>query len=81
MAVAGGLSGDIYTSPLKAVGAPCPEFFEFKLFGMNPETGLPRWQFFAPWSPAIGLQSCLLLLLCLQEKNIAWKSIGVLVPL
>jgi len=73
-----GLPGDIYVSPLKVVGGPGPEYFELKLFGINPETGLPRWQYFAPWSPAIGLQSCMLLILCLHERNLTWKCLGVL---
>lgn len=72
-----GLPGEIYVSPLQIVGGPGPEYFELKLFGINPETGFPRWQYFAPWSPAIGLQSCMLLILCLQEKNVVWKVVGV----
>jgi len=72
-----GMSGDIYLSPIQAIGGPGPEFFQVKLFGINPETGLPRWQFFAPWSPAIGLQSCLMLILCLNEKSLTWKVLGI----
>jgi len=72
-----GLSGEVYVSPLKVVGGPGPAFFEFKFFGINPETGWPRWQYFAPWSPAIGLQSCLLMVLCLKEENTGWKIVGI----
>jgi len=77
LAFLSGIPGEIYISPLKVVGGPGPEYFELKLFGINPETGFPRWQYFAPWAPAIGLQSCMLLILCLQEKDITWKCLGV----
>lgn len=67
----------LFTSPLKIVGGPGPEFFDVRLFGINPETGLPRWFFFSPWAPAAGLMSCLYLILCWQEKNTPLRLISI----
>ena len=72
-----GLPGEIYMSPLKAIGGPL-EAFNVRLFGLNPETHMARWQFIAPWAPAAGLMSCFYLLICLQEKDQAWRLMGVL---
>lgn len=72
---AGG-SGEIYVSPLKAIGGPL-ETFQVGLFGINPETGFIRMHYFAPWAPAAGLMSCFYLVLCLTEKNKALKVLGV----
>lgn len=71
-----GHSGNLYTSPLKVIGGPT-EVFQIKLFGMNPETGMARWPFIGPWAPGAGLMSCFYLVLCLQEKNLIWKILGV----
>lgn len=67
----------LFVSPLKVVGGPGPEYFEVRLFGFNPESGLPRWFFFAPWAPAAGLVSCLMLPLCLAEQDLRWRILGV----
>ncbi len=68
----------LFVSPLKAVGGPGPEFFELRFFGLNPETGRPRWFFFTPWAPAAGLVSCLFVVLCAQESNLKWRLLGCL---
>jgi len=75
MSVAG-LSGDLFLSPLKAIGGPT-ELFQVKMYGINPETGMARWQFTGPWAPAAGLLSCFYLLICLQEKALRWRIAGV----
>ena len=67
----------LFVSPLRAFG-PGPEYFELRFFGINPETQLPRWFFFAPWAPAAGLISCLMLVICVSEKNIRWRTVGVI---
>lgn len=72
-----GLNGDLYMSPLKVLGGPL-EVFQIRLFGINPETHLPRWQFIAPWAPAAGLVASLYLLLALQEKDLGWRNAGVM---
>ena len=72
-----GLSGELYVSPLKILGGTGPDFFQVRLFGINPETGYPRWPFFSPWAPAAGLLSCLYLIICLQEKNLLWRFLGI----
>ncbi|MDM7859314.1 O-antigen ligase domain-containing protein [Alteromonas sp. ASW11-36] len=69
LAYIAGISGDIYVSPLKVVGGPGPDFFKVSLFGMNPETGAGRWQFFGPWAPSAGLIACLSLVIVSLEKN------------
>ncbi|WP_041324938.1 O-antigen ligase family protein [Saccharophagus degradans] len=71
-----GLPGDLFLSPLKAIGGP-GEVFQVRLFGMNPETGMARWQFTGPWAPAAGLLSCFYLILCMQEKNVRWRCAGI----
>lgn len=71
-----GIRGDLYISPLVAVGGPL-EAFKVGLFGLNPETGMARWSFIGPWAPAAGLLSCFYLVICLQEKNLRWCLIGV----
>lgn len=72
------LPGDIYVSPLRAVGGPGDEFFSFKLYGLNPETGAGRWQFFCPWAPAAGFMACAYVVFCLQEQNRFWRYAGIL---
>ncbi|WP_051171290.1 O-antigen ligase family protein [Spongiibacter marinus] len=71
------IPGTIYISPLKAIGGPGPEFFEFQLYGINPESLGPRWRFFTPWAPAAGLLANFYLVFALKEKNIRWRWIGI----
>lgn len=75
LAVAGA-HGNLYLSPLKVIGGPI-SVFEVNLFGLNPETGRPRWPFLAPWAPAAGLLSCLFFVICFQEKNRYWRRMGL----
>ncbi len=75
-AIAVGMDGPLYVSPLKAIGGPISTF-EVGLFGMNPETGRPRWSFFTPWAPAAGLLSCLLLVICSREQHGFWRRAGM----
>ncbi|WNC70672.1 O-antigen ligase domain-containing protein [Thalassotalea psychrophila] len=72
-----GASGEVYISPLQVIGGPGVEFFSVSLFGINPETGLPRWRFFGPWAPAAGFMACIYLVLCLQEHNNRWRVLGI----
>jgi len=71
-----GLSGELYMSPFKVIGGP-EEAFRVRLFGINPETGMARWQFTGPWAPAAGLLSCFQLVICLQESNRRWRLLGI----
>lgn len=73
-----GFSGQLYLSPLKAIGGAGDNFFTVSLYGYNPETGAGRWQFFAPWAPAAGLVSCTFSLFCVLEKNRKWRFLGLL---
>ncbi|CAA0086985.1 Uncharacterised protein [Zhongshania aliphaticivorans] len=72
------IPGTIYISPLKVIGGPGPEFFEFQLYGINPESLGPRWRFFTPWAPAAGLLANFYFVFALKEKNIRWRWIGIL---
>ena len=71
------IPGELYISPLQIVGGPGENFFMVSLYGLNPETGAGRWQFFGPWAPAAGFMACVYLVFCLQEKNIVWKRRGI----
>ena len=71
-----GFSGSLFNSPLKFLGGP-GEVFSVSLFGVNPETGMGRWQFFTPWAPAAGLMSCLLLVIAAEERDWLWKLLGI----
>jgi len=72
-----GFQGSLYLSPLKVIGGPISTF-EVNLFGLNPETGRPRWPFFAPWAPAAGLLSCLFFIICRHEQQVFWRRAGTL---
>ncbi len=72
-----GLPEQIFTSPLKAVGGPGPEYFSVYLYTFDPATWTPRWQFYAPWSPFAALLGVVMVLFALEEDNRNWKAIGV----
>lgn len=76
-----GLPEKIYTSPLKAVGGPGPEYFSVYFYTLDPASWTPRWQFFAPWSPFAGLLGVLMVAFSLEEKNRRWMITGVLAGL
>jgi hypothetical protein len=70
--------GHLFVSPLYILGGAGDSFFTVSFYGVNPETGAGRWQFFAPWAPAAGFVSCIFVLFCLQEKDKTWRTWGVL---
>ncbi|WP_121066054.1 O-antigen ligase domain-containing protein [Chachezhania antarctica] len=72
-----GLPEKIFTSPLKAIGGPGPEYFSVFFFTWDPGSWTPRWQFYAPWSPFAALLGVLQVCFALEEKNIRWRSIGI----
>ncbi|OUS34473.1 capsular biosynthesis protein [Rhodobacterales bacterium 56_14_T64] len=72
-----GLPEKIFTSPLKVVGGPGPEYFTVFLYTLDPGSGMPRWQFYAPWSPFAALLGVIMVLFALEEKCLRWKTIGV----
>ncbi|MDT0682975.1 O-antigen ligase domain-containing protein [Roseicyclus sp. F158] len=72
-----GLPERIFTSPLKAIGGPGPEYFSVYFFTWDPSSWTPRWQFYAPWSPFAALLGVLQVCFALEERNIRWRAIGV----
>lgn len=72
-----GLPEKIFTSPLKAIGGPGPEYFSVYFFTFDPSSWTPRWQFYAPWSPFAALLGVVMILFALEEKAIKWKAIGI----
>lgn len=73
-----GLPERIFTSPLKAVGGPGPEYFSVYFYTLDPASWTPRWQFYAPWSPFAGLLGVIMVLFALEEKHRGWLVVGCL---
>lgn len=76
-----GLPDTLWVSPLQILGGSGPEYFATTLYTIEPGAGTPRWQFFAPWSPAAGMIGVVCVLLAAQEKAIGWKVIGIIAGL
>jgi len=73
-----GLPERIFTSPLRAIGGPGPEYFSVYLYTFDPSSWTPRWQFYAPWSPFAALLGVIMVLFALEEKNRRWMIVGLL---
>lgn len=71
------LPQSLYISPLQFMGGGGPEFFDVRLYGINPETGWPRWFFYAPWAPAGGLVASLLLIMCSRTEQRPLRLAGM----
>tara|TARA_R100001224_G_scaffold34099_1_gene19206 strand:- start:4572 stop:5897 length:1326 start_codon:yes stop_codon:yes gene_type:complete len=76
-----GLPETLWVSPLKAVGGPGPEYFATTLYTIEPGAGTPRWQFFAPWSPAAGMVAVIFVLLAARDKHVGWRTVGIVAGL
>ncbi|MDB2407397.1 O-antigen ligase domain-containing protein [Jannaschia sp.] len=72
-----GLPERIFTSPLKVLGGPGPEYFSVYFFTWDPASWTPRWQFFAPWSPFAALLGVVTVLFALEEGNRRWMAVGL----
>ncbi|WP_068116389.1 capsular biosynthesis protein [Tropicimonas marinistellae] len=72
-----GLPERIFTSPLKAIGGPGPEYFSVYFFTFDPASWTPRWQFYAPWSPFAALLGVVMVLFALEEKDRRWRAAGI----
>ena len=66
----------LFISPLKVLGGASDEFFAIVLFTLEPGIGTPRWQFFAPWSPAAGMIAVIYFLLAREEAALRWRWTG-----
>ena len=73
-----GLPDHLYVSPLKVLGGAGDEFFTVILYEIDPSNGAPRWRFFAPWAPAVGLVANIYFLCAWFEKEAKWRMIGLL---
>lgn len=73
-----GLPDHLYVSPLKVLGGAGDEFFTVILYEIDPSNGSPRWRFFAPWAPAVGLVANIYFLCAWFEKDLKWRAIGML---
>lgn len=76
-----GLPELLWVSPLQILGGSGPEYFATTLYTIEPGAGTPRWQFFAPWSPAAGMIGVVCVLLSAPEKAVGWKVIGIIAGL
>lgn len=76
-----GLPETLWVSPLKVIGGSGPEYFAATLYTIEPGVGTPRWQFFAPWSPAAGMVAVVYALCAAEEKHMGWKICGLLAAL
>lgn len=72
-----GLPERLWVSPLQILGGAGPDYFTAQLYTIEPGVGTPRWQFFAPWSPAAGMMGVVYVLLAAREKHAGWKAIGI----
>ncbi|MEM7702375.1 MAG: O-antigen ligase domain-containing protein [Pseudomonadota bacterium] len=73
-----GLPERLWVSPLQILGGAGPDYFAAQLYTIEPGVGTPRWQFFAPWSPAAGMMGVVYVLLAAREKDLRWKAIGII---
>ena len=76
-----GLPETLWVSPLKVVGGPGPEYFATTLYTIEPGVGTPRWQFFAPWSPAAGMIAVIYVLLAARDESASWRAVGIIAGL
>jgi O-Antigen ligase len=65
-----------YISPLEKFGGGSL-YYEVKLFGSVIDINEKRLQMIAPWPPALGLVGDIFFCLCLQEKNLKLKVLGM----
>ncbi|WP_353476194.1 O-antigen ligase domain-containing protein (plasmid) [Salipiger sp. H15] len=72
-----GLPERIFTSPLKVIGGPGPEYFSVYFFTYDPASWTPRWQFYLPWSPFAALLGVVMVLFALEEKHRGWMACGI----
>lgn len=72
-----GLPERLWISPLAVLGGAGPDYFAAQLYTIEPGVGTPRWQFFAPWSPAAGMMGVTYALLAAREKHALWKAAGI----
>jgi hypothetical protein len=67
----------LYVSPLSIVGGPGPEFFDVRLFEIDPTTDQVRLRLFTPWAPALGFVGNVYFMISLQEKHKKWRMLGL----
>lgn len=68
--------GRLYVSPLAVLGGGDNDVFAVVLYTIEPGVGLPRWQFYTPWSPAAGMVAVIHFLLAREEVDARWRWAG-----
>lgn len=68
----------LYTSPLKIFGGSGDQVFKVWLYWYDTNTGFPRWQLFAPWSPALAFYALLAFSIILSRPSDRIKYFAVL---
>jgi hypothetical protein len=72
-----GLPELLYVSPLQSVFLGPKAFFDVELHSFDSTTGMERWRFFAPWSPAAAFVATMSFALALHDRSVLWRSIGI----
>ncbi len=70
-------AGQLWVSPLAIVGGGDDDFFAVIAYTIEPGVGTPRWQFFAPWSPAAGVVALIHFMLAREEAHAGWRWTGI----
>lgn len=68
----------LYTSPLKILGGGGDQFFKVWIYWFDVNTNMPRWQLFAPWSPALGFYALLALSIILPRPSDKFKYLAMI---
>lgn len=67
-----------YVSPLEILGGPSAKYlFQVGFYAVSEGNDELRWQFFAPWAPALGLIGTIYFILSLQELDKKWRWVGI----
>ncbi|MBD2778353.1 O-antigen ligase family protein [Iningainema tapete] len=67
----------IYTSSVERFIQNGPIFYEVGLYSLEFGSEQVRLSLFTPWSPALGLVSCIYFFLVLQESSRTWRYMGL----
>ncbi len=67
-----------FVSPLVVLGGSGTGVFLCRaLHRIAPDTGMPRWSFYAPWAPAAALLANVALVFAAFDRDVRWRAIGI----